>query len=276
MDLYDRMAQQSSRRLTNGYSTSFRLAARLLAPNIRQAIYDIYGLVRLADEVVDTYGGADAAKLLDALETDVYAAIKRGYSTNMIVHAFAKTARTYHIDSTLLEPFFGSMQMDAPGAVYTPADYHAYIHGSAEVVGLMCLRVFCRGDAVQYRQLQAGAAALGAAFQKTNFLRDLADDHHTLGRFYFPDGSFEQFDDAAKSAVTTDIQHDFAQAEQAMRALPRSARLAVTTAARLYQALLGKLAATPATVIRQRRVRIPNARKVLIALTATLGGLVRG
>lgn len=264
MELYDSVAEATSRRLTHAYSTSFGVATRMMQPSLRQDVYNIYGLVRLADEVVDSYGGADALTQLDILEGEVYAAIKRRYSTNLIVHAFAITANKYKITKTLIAPFFASMRIDAPGSTYNPKDYKAYIHGSAEVVGLMCLLVFCDGDSKQYNTLKDGAIALGAAFQKANFLRDLAEDHATLGRFYFPEGSFEAFDEAAKRVILADIEHDFAVAAPAIQRLPKSARTAVAAATNLYKELVQRLSDTPAAVIRQQRIRIPNQTKLLI------------
>jgi 15-cis-phytoene synthase len=272
--LYDRVCLAASRDLTRRYSTSFSLASKSFPKDIRQQVYNIYGIVRLADEIVDTYGGDDSRQLLDSLEAEVYASLGRGYSSNTIVHAFMLTARQYGIGKDLLAPFFASMAMDAPGGRYTPADYKAYIHGSAEVVGLMCLRVFCGGDPDAYRQLRPGAMALGAAFQKVNFLRDLSDDHARLGRFYFPKGSFEAFDEAAKQAVIADIRHDLEQARPAIRALPSSVRPAVATAAVMYGALLEKLEATPADTLRQQRVRIGDGRKLwLFARAAVTRGM---
>lgn len=273
MDLYNEVSQASAQYLTRRYSTSFGLATKLLEKSIRPHIYNIYGLVRLADEVVDVYGAKDAAQLLDTLESEVYDAIRRGYSSNMIVHAFAMTARQYQIAEPLIAPFFASMRMDAPGSIYAPEKYAAYIHGSAEVVGLMCLRVFCGGDNKQYERLQPGAAALGSAFQKVNFLRDLAEDNNALGRYYFPKGSFATFDEAIKREIITDIEHDFATARPAIQALPSGVRLAVACAANIYMELLHQLTATSAAAIRQHRVRVSNGKKLLIiAKTLAMGG----
>lgn len=276
MELYNQVSQTSARILTQRYSTSFGLAAKLLAKPIRPHIYNIYGLVRLADEIVDTYGKADAIQLLDALESEVYLAMKRRYSTNIIVHAFALTAVEFGISKKLIKPFFASMRMDAPGSEYKTNNYEAYIHGSAEVVGLMCLRVFCNKDNAQYAQLEAGATALGSAFQKANFLRDLAEDQLELGRYYFPIGTFEAFNEKIKRRIIADIKQDFAVARPAIRNLPASARVAVQAATGLYEELLQRLESTPAVDIRRRRVRVPNGKKLLIIAKAYTKGSRRG
>lgn len=261
MDLYLATAQASSRLFTNAYSSSFGLASRLFGKSIRPHIYNIYGLTRIADEIVDTYKGADAGKILDELEQETYRAMNRHYSANPIVHAFQATARQFGIDKTLLQPFFASMRTDLTKRSFSQAEYQRYIHGSAEVVGLMCLRVFCNNDA-QYAQLAQGARKLGAAYQKVNFLRDLAADHNDLKRCYFPDLTYDSFDEAAKQAIIADIRADFAVAAPTINELPTGAKRAVRASYRYYQALLDKLATTPAATIKTRRIRISNARKL--------------
>lgn len=264
--MYERCAQETAQLVTKRYSTSFGLATRLFAPEIRPHIYAIYGLTRLADEVVDTYQGADQEELLVALEAEVQAAMGRGgYSTNLIVAAFAMTARQYGIDTDLVGPFFASMRMDLRPAEYTAGrDYRRYVRGSAEVVGLMCLRVFVRGDEARYGGLEAGAAALGSAFQKVNFLRDLADDWRRLGRYYFPIGSFEAFDDATRDRIAAEIRGELAVARSAIAGLPPGARGAVRAAEVYYSRLLERLATTPAAEIRRQRVRVSDGEKVLL------------
>lgn len=266
MDLYADVAYRSSRLLTLAYSSSFGLSSRLFARPLRAHIYAVYGLVRIADEIVDTYTGPEAGALLDRLEDDVRHAIKRGYDPSPVVHAFALTARTYGIGDDLTHPFFHSMRIDLQPQTYDESLYRDYIHGSAEVVGLMCLRVFCDGDDATYRALAPGAAALGAAYQKINFLRDLADDHARLGRVYFPGVAFDTFDDQAKQAIVRDITKDFTLARAALVRLPRSSRVAVTTSYVYYAALLDKLARTPAAVIKQRRIRLPDTLKLLLLI----------
>lgn len=261
MDQYNLVAGRVARFVTNSYSTSFGTATRLFPKSIRQDIYNIYGLVRVADEIVDTYLGTDAAEQLDNLEQETYRALTSGYSANLIVHAFAQTARRYDIGKELIAPFFFSMRLDTSEQQYTPKLYAQYIDGSAEVVGLMCLKVFVT-DATEYNHLEPGARALGAAFQKVNFLRDLAADQVELKRYYFPGSSFATFDDAVKAAIIADIEADFAVAKQAISQLPASARPAVSTAYSYYLKLLRKLQATPASTLLQQRVRINNAVKL--------------
>lgn len=198
---------------------------------MRKHIYNIYGLVRAVDEIVNSYNGTDQREQLDNLERVVYAALARGYSANLLVHAFQNTAVRYGISQKLIAPFFDSMRTDITARTFTATQYKTYIHGSAEVVGLMCLRVFVN-DETAYRNLQDGATALGAAFQKVNFLRDIAFDHNHLHRFYFPGTTYEKFDDAAKNAVVADIYNEFHTAKQALDRLPKNSRPLVLAAYR--------------------------------------------
>ncbi len=267
MELYDAVAYENSRHLTLRYSTSFGISSRFFSKQMQPHIYAIYGMVRIADEIVDTYKGPQAAKLLDAYEQAVYAAIKLGYSTDLILYAFALTARAYGIDRTLIAPFFASMRMDLAPQTYSPADYKAYIHGSAEVVGLMCLRVFCSGDNAHYDSLRDGAAALGSAYQKVNFLRDLAADYKELGRLYFPGVTYEQFDETAKRHIIADIKQDFAAALPALRRLPASSRKATLISYVYYTELLKKLEQTPAATIKTTRIRVPSRRKLSLIVS---------
>jgi phytoene synthase len=264
MEVYTRTAEQMSRVLTNNYSTSFGLATRLFGLEIRTHIYNVYGLVRLADEIVDTYTGSDAAQLLNDLQSETYAAIPRGYSTNPVVHAFAGTAKKFGIGAPLIDPFFESMRMDLQPKNYKTTDYERYIYGSAQVVGLMCLKVFCQGDAKQYKKLEPGAKALGGAFQKVNFLRDIADDHERLGRYYFPVGSFKDFDEETKLRIIADIDRDFTLAHTAILQLPPAARPAVMAAYTYYLRLHNKLRAAPADVIKKQRIRVSNSHKLAV------------
>ena len=264
MDTYNRAAEAAARSVMKQFSTSFGLATRLFGASIRQDIYNIYGLVRIADEIVDSYKGDDSAKLLDALERETKSAVATGYSTNVIVHAYCLTARRYQIKPDLMEAFFVSMRADLKPETYKSSDYEKYIYGSAEVVGLMCLAVFCQGDAALYEHLRPGARALGAAFQKVNFLRDMAADYKELGRYYFPIGSYDNFDEATKKTIIKDISADFITARTAIEQLPASARPAVLAAYRYYLELLNKLTITPATEIKSSRVRVSNGRKAVI------------
>ena len=264
MDQYSGVSQAVSRVVTTRYSSSFSLAARLFGRTIQPHIYNIYGLVRVADEIVDTYGGPDARELLDELEAEVAAAIVRGYSPNLVVHAFALSAREYQIGAAMTGPFFASMRLDLEPDRYQPSMYEEYINGSAEVVGLMCLRVFVGGNPELFRELEPGARALGSAFQKVNFLRDLAEDHDRLGRYYFPIGSYDSFSTADRDAIVADIEADFTRAEPAVRALPEAARPAVLAAYRYYCELLSYLKATPVATLKHQRMRISNQRKLWV------------
>lgn len=271
MDDYTRAAMQLSARFTHLYSTSFSSASKLFDASIRPHIYAIYGLVRVADEIVDTYKGNDQAALLVDLETETYAALQRGYSSNPLVHAFAVTTRQYGIDEELIGPFFASMRMDLEPRTYDQQAYDLYIYGSAEVIGLMCLKVFVDNNSAQYEQLMSGARRLGAAYQKVNFLRDIAADHNELGRFYFPGLTFESLDDTTKQAIVTDIQDDFTAAKPYVRQLPASARKAVLLSYRYYDALLATLAATPVATIKQQRISVPRTKKLQLLLATRAG-----
>ncbi|MBC7708184.1 squalene/phytoene synthase family protein [Polaromonas sp.] len=276
MDQYDAVAARTAQLVTNSYSSSFGLATRLFPLKIRADIYNIYGLVRLADEIVDTYKGADAREQLDALEREVAKALKCHYSTNLIVHAFQLTASKYSIGDDLIAPFFYSMRLDTTPQLYTRALYDRYIVGSAEAVGLMCLKVFASSKA-EYTHLEPGARALGAAFQKVNFLRDLAADQSELKRFYFPNTSFKAFDDVVKADIIADIEADFAIAKTAIPQLPASSRAAVSAAYTYYFRLLWKLKAASAADLLKKRVRINNAVKLgLLGKTVVRAKLSRG
>lgn len=272
MEIYDIVSQQASRQLTLRYSTSFGMASRLFDGVVRRHIYNLYGLVRLADEVIDTFQASEngdtktAGRLLAELEAETYAAIERRYSPNLIVHAFQITANEYAIGRQLIEPFFESMRMDLSAKHYDQKRYEKYIYGSAEVVGLMCLKVFVAGDEAAYAAQAHGAQRLGAAYQKVNFLRDIAADRQELGRSYFPGlGSDDVLTEIAKRTIIKDIEADFVIAMPYVIKLPYEARAAVKLSMNYYQALLGRLKTTPADVIATRRVRLPNSHKLYIA-----------
>jgi len=267
MDDYTAAAFLSSRAAMEQFSTSFSLASRLFGTELRSHVCNIYGLVRIADEIVDTYGGPDQLSLLNDLEAETYWAIERGYSSNLVVHAFAITAARYGIDQTLIAPFFESMRIDANHS-YKIDQYQTYIYGSAEVVGLMCLKIFVESD--DYAPLVDGARSLGSAFQKVNFLRDLHEDWQQLQRYYFPVGSYEQFNDAIKQQIVADIKQDFIAAEDAIIALPSSSRRAVKIAYSYYRELLTILERTPAETLKQQRIRLPNRRKLTLLVAARL------
>jgi len=275
MDQYDRVATQAARLVTDGYSSSFGMATKLFPKHMRGDIYNIYGLVRIADEIVDSYQGNDAAEQLVTLEAEVYAAIKRGFSSNIIVHAFNLTARKHDIGKDIIAPFFYSMKLDTKPQKYNQKLYERYIVGSAEVVGLMCLKVFV-ASAAEYLHLEPGARALGAAFQKVNFLRDLAEDNQQLSRYYFPIGSYDTFDKDTKQSIVAEIEEDFAVAKSAIVQLPREVRAPVIAATLYYEKLLKKLKETPAETIKIKRVRVPDSVKLaLLARTAAISRVTR-
>lgn len=281
---YGRCAQSSTARVLGQYSTSFGLATRLLDARARVHIRTIYGLVRIADELVD--GAAAAAGLsideqraiLDALEAEVDRAVTIGYSVNLVVHAFAETARAAGIGPELTGPFFASMRRDLDPAPFTARGIEDYIYGSAEVVGLMCLRVFLLNHSVtdeRRDRLQVGARRLGAAFQKINFLRDLAEDWRQLGRNYFPGIRPERLTDTQRDGLVEDIEADLRAARSVIDELPRESRPAVLAAHDLFRALCVRARAVPAEQLLTTRVRVPGARKAVIVLRAQLTGLRR-
>lgn len=269
--LYDRTAARASRAVLAGYSTSFGLGTRLLGPRARRDIEAVYALVRIADEVVDTRGGDDAAALLDELEAQTARALGSGWSTNLVVHAFARTARRVGIGPAQVDPFFASMRADLTVRVHDRASYERYVYGSAEVVGLMCLQVFLNADRRPGEPVRRpddatvdGARALGAAFQKINFLRDLGADAGELGRCYFPGVPPTGPTDAQLAAILTEIGGDLARARAALPRLPRRARAAVAATLALYDRLLAELAATPPEQVLASRVRVSTPRKLAV------------
>ena len=286
LTLYDQVAQDAADVVVRGYSTSFGLATRLLAPDCRTHIRNVYALVRLADEVVDgaadEAGGTDAGALLTALEAETAAGLASGYSTNLLVHAFARTTRLAGFREELTTPFFASMRTDLERTEHDAASLREYVYGSAEVVGLMCLRVFLLDvapdrRAAEYERLGPGAQALGAAFQKINFLRDLADDSDRLGRSYFAGVDPQHLTEAQKAEILADIEADLRTASAAPRELPPSCRRAVALASGLFAELTRRLAATPAEEITRRRVRVPGPAKARVAVLAIGGrGLAAG
>lgn len=271
MENYSISAQRASEELTKTYSTSFSSAASLFPPTIRQDIYNIYGLVRVADEIVDTYQARGAKEMLNTLEQEVYTTLQNGFSANIIVHAFCLTAKKYGIGKSLIQPFFASMRVDLTQKTFTQSEYRRYIYGSAEVVGLMCLKVFIDGDLSQYQELKEGAAALGAAFQKVNFLRDIKDDHETRGRYYFPIGSYEGFDEETKKEIEDDIGKDFRVALPYITKLPESARAATRLAYDYYLQLLRQISLLSSRGLQQERVSVPTYKKVALLARAKVG-----
>lgn len=270
MDLYTKTSYELSRRLTLNYSTSFGQSTKLFTKDIQNDIFAIYGVVRIADEIVDTYDGSNKANTLTQLEKEVFSAIQNKYSPNPIVHSFALTAARYGINEELITPFFESMRMDLRPMKYSQTTYEKYIYGSAEVIGLMCLKVFCGDDTVAYKRLSAEAKALGAAYQKVNFLRDFGSDYQDRQRIYFPDVTFESFDEATKALIIKDIQHDFKKAKPALVKLPESARKAVALSYSYYSKLLNALENTSAETIKTSRIRVSDFEKVKLFIQNSL------
>ena len=262
--LFDETSIAMSRRLALNYSTSFSLGIRLLSKECRWAIFSIYGLVRVADEIVDTFHGYNKEQLLMDFKSQTYQAMEEGISTNPVLHAFQLAANQYGVGKELIEPFFNSMEEDLDTSSHNAQSYSEYIYGSAEVVGLMCLKVFCNGNEEQYNNLVPFARSLGAAFQKVNFLRDIRSDVEERGRVYFPGVDFNQFTDSDKYAIIQDVKNDFAHAYQGIVQLPVGCRLGVYTAYIYYLKLLEKIERTTAVDILESRVRIPNTQKIAL------------
>ena len=285
--LYDSVSEGSSAVVIRRYSSSFGFASRLLAEPVRTQVRNVYALVRVADEIVDnpdpTLGHEPRARMLTWLHDDVRHALQTGYSGNLVVHAFARTAVACGIGEELIDPFFASMRMDLETTVHTRETFDRYVYGSAEVVGLMCLRVFLAGDGAgadgqardrsrDYDRLAPGARRLGAAFQKLNFLRDLAEDHDGLGRRYFPGLDVDRFRDADRDRILDDIAADLDAAAAVVPELPASSRRAVRVAHAMFAELAARLRATPAAEIRRTRVRVPDPVKVRLVAGALYGG----
>jgi 15-cis-phytoene synthase len=262
--LYDKVALKCSRLTTRAYSTSFSLGILCLDKSLRDAIYSIYGFVRFADEIVDTFHKFNKDELLKRFKADTYTALEEGISLNPILHSFQSTVNTYKIDKELIDLFLRSMEMDLSLKAYDLNGYKEYILGSAEVVGLMCLRVFCKGDERQYEELKPYAMKLGSAFQKINFLRDLQADYHGMGRTYFPELDFNEFNDHNKQLIENDIAEDFRAGLEGIKKLPRSSRFGVYVAYVYYLALFRKIKNTPVEHVMQSRIRIKNAHKISI------------
>lgn len=262
--LYDKVSLAACRLVTRRYSTSFSIGVRCLGREIRDAVYGVYGFVRLADEIVDTFLDQDREALLDGFEAEYYRALEQGISINPVIHAFAGVVRRYGIEDSLVRAFLLSMRTDLHRTRYTPQELGAYIYGSAEAVGLICLRIFVQGDGTQYSRLAPYARRLGAAFQKVNFLRDLKSDREKLHRIYFPVLGDAPLTETVKAIILEEIHADFREAAQGIRLLPRCARLGVHTAYLYYLALTEAIAATPCEQLLEARIRISNFRKALL------------
>jgi phytoene/squalene synthetase len=262
--LFDDTSIAMSRKLALNYSTSFSLGIRLLSKDSRWAVFSIYGLVRVADEIVDTFHGYNKEKMLLDFKAQTYQAMEDGISTNPVLHAFQLAANQFGIGKDLIEPFFQSMEEDLDTSAHSAESYSEYIYGSAEVVGLMCLKVFCNGDDVEYNHLVPFARSWGAAFQKVNFLRDIRSDVDERGRVYFPGVDFNHFTDADKYEIIQDVKKDFSHAYKGIVQLPVGCRLGVYTAYIYYLKLLEKIERTTAVDILESRIRIPNSQKIAL------------
>jgi phytoene/squalene synthetase len=270
MDLYTKVSIGCSKITTHKYSTSFTLGIRSLSTKFHDPVYSIYGFVRFADEIVDTFNRDDAAELLEEFRRDTFLAIRRGISLNPILHSFQHVVNTYNIEDELIETFLHSMEMDLSDREYDQQTYETYILGSAEVVGLMCLRVFCEGNDAQYQELKSPAMRLGSAFQKINFLRDIRNDYLTLGRVYFPNLNIKEFDSSSKKAIEADILSDFNAGLAGIKALPKGARLGVYIAYVYYLNLLKKITQTSPSEILEKRIRVSNSYKYFLIIRSYL------
>lgn len=270
MSIFHEVSQECSKLTTKKYSTSFNSAIRLLHVDLRAPIYNIYGFVRFADEIVDTFHEHDKQELLVQFKRETYDAIERRISLNPILHSFQLTVNEFKIDHSLIEAFFKSMEFDLSKKSYDEQGYSEYIYGSAEVVGLMCLYVFCEGDKASYDALMPNARSLGAAFQKVNFLRDVKSDFHQLNRMYFPGVDFSNFSRRMKNDIEDDIAKDFQHAYQGIIKLPMKARFGVYVAYKYYICLFRKIKNMHPERILEERVRIPNYAKAWVAAKAVV------
>lgn len=273
--LYLNTSEEINRLITHKYSTSFSIAIKLLNSSIRNEIYNIYGFVRIPDELVDTLRPKDCNKQLTDYANQTYEAMKTGVSSNPVIHAFVVTAQKYSIPKSLIQPFFDSMQSDITKKKYTDKEYREYIYGSAEVVGLMCLKVFVGGDYKSFKSLKPGASALGSAFQKVNFLRDIRSDHANLGRVYFPDVDFKKLTEHTKKNIELDIRKDLNTAKQMINELPRSSRYGVKLAYYYYLSLHRKIIRSKPEELLQSRIRVNDLHKLLLLIICSVQKLLR-
>lgn len=261
--IFDHVSYDFSQLVTKRYSTSFSTATRMLGETIRQDIYNVYGFVRFADEIVDSFHGYDQAFLFDNFEEQLYQSLDQKISLNPVLNAFQHTVHKYNIDRAYIASFMKSMRLDLSKSNYlTSEEMAGYIYGSADVVGLICLQVFVKGNRDQFDQLKHAAMKLGSAFQKVNFLRDLKDDEEVLGRTYFPNINLKALDEDAKQAIIKDIAEDFEAGYQGIKMLPAEAKFGVYAAYRYYKQLLKKLERASANEIRNKRIRVPNYKKI--------------
>lgn len=261
--LFDETSFRCSKIVTQKYSTSFSLAVKMLSPKIRESIFSIYAFVRFADEIVDSFHGFEKEKLINQFEKDYYTAQNQGISLNPILNAFQITVNKYGITDDLIQAFLKSMKLDLNKESYnTVSEYNNYIYGSADVVGLMCLKVFVNGDNEKYKSLKDSAMRLGSAFQKVNFLRDLKDDYEVLNRSYFPGVNLRSLTVDSKHKIIDEIENDFKEAYKGIKLLPMEAKFGVYTAYIYYRRLLKKLSKTPSEEIMNTRIRISNPLKI--------------
>lgn len=263
-ELFDFTAFECSELITKRYSTSFTLGIKTLNTKFRKPIYAIYGFVRYADEIVDTFHDHDKKDLLDRFKKDTYKAIEEGISLNPVLHAFQIIVNEFKINHDYIEAFLKSMEMDLYDQEYSNEKYKEYIYGSAEVVGLMCVQVFCHGDEALFDKLIAPARSLGSAFQKVNFLRDIKSDFQERGRIYFPDVDFNRFSSRDKALIEADIEKDFTDAYQGILGLPKGAKPGVYLAYIYYHSLFKKIKKTQSSSILQARIRVPDMIKLLL------------
>ena len=267
ISLFNEISQEFSKQVTIKYSTSFSLATKTLNSSIRNHIYNIYGFVRFADEIVDTFHDFPKKELLENFEKNLFMALDNKISLNPILNSFQITIHKFNIDYSLIEAFLKSMRWDLNKKKYkSQKEYKEYIYGSADVVGLMCLKVFVNGDQLKYDELMPNAMALGSAFQKVNFLRDLKNDFENLNRSYFPNIDFTNFSEESKERIINEIKNDFNLALKGIKKLPNTSRLGVYTAYKYYLKLLYKLEKTPSLKIKTTRIRIPNYQKINLLL----------
>jgi phytoene/squalene synthetase len=260
--IFDTVSRDCSKAVTNSYSTSFSLASKLLAPSIRQDVYNVYGFVRFADEIVDSFHEFDKEALLNDFENDLKKAVRDKISLNPILNAFQETVHKFNIEEEFYMSFLRSMRLDLYKSKYlTKEEYEDYIYGSADVVGLMCLKVFVKGDQQKFDELKEDAMKLGSAFQKVNFLRDLKADLEDLNRSYFPNTNLQKLDENSKKRIIEEIELDFKAGLKGIQRLPVEAKLGVYTAYVYYLRLLRKLKKTPSLEIRNKRIRVPNYEK---------------
>lgn len=264
-DLFDKVSYACSKEITKSYSTSFSMAVQMLSSTIQEDIHSIYGFVRFADEIVDSFHGFDKEKLLNKFDRDFREALSDGISLNPILNSFQTTIKKYNIDLELVEAFLNSMKMDLHKTKYTTQEeYERYIYGSADVVGLMCLKVFVNGDEGQYEKLTPTAMKLGSAFQKVNFLRDLKDDVEVLNRSYFPNVDLKKLNADSKELIIIEIENDFRDAFVGIQQLPNTAKFGVYTAYVYYKKLLAKLKDTPPSRILETRIRVNDYTKLTL------------